>query len=210
MRHGSTLVALVGLSLGFVACSSALAGVPPLPDEARGTRVAPLLLLSRPDVRAELNLSPEQAADAEKAIEDLHQKAVAIKGRKDKAAIELRRLVDEGQKQFLDEKLTPDQRDRLLQVDLRWEGPAALTTRKAIADSLALTEAQLTALKRAVHDRDAQRDSGQDPAIADRLLTTRALGILTDDQKRMWDRMLGKPLTGKPASASAGASQASR
>ena len=55
------------------------AGPPPLTDERRWIGTAPLLLLSRPDVRAEVGLDATQAADADRALHELYEQALALK-----------------------------------------------------------------------------------------------------------------------------------
>ncbi len=90
LRHRAMLVlALVGISKAplpqaqaqatpadAVASKSAGSAVPTLPDDRLGVRIAPLLLLSRPDVRTEVKLTPDQEAQALAAISDLHGRAV--------------------------------------------------------------------------------------------------------------------------------------
>ncbi len=192
MRHGATL-ALVPLWFGIaLSPAPALAGGWSLPDESQGVRVAPLLLLSRPDVRADLKLNADQAADAGRVIDDLHRKAAALKGRTGAAAVAERKAVDELQKAWLESKLTEDQVDRLAQLDLRWEGVAALATRPAVAESLALSDEQKSALGRAIADHRAK---ARDTAAAEAQLNTRALTILSDAQKQQWERMLGRSFT---------------
>ncbi len=85
MRHGMTVVLLLlGLSVPpstSRAGSDAAAAVPrPLPDDRLGIQTAPLLLLSRNDVRADLGLSPEQASAAEVEISDLYSRALPLEG----------------------------------------------------------------------------------------------------------------------------------
>src|SRR5947209_5792562 len=104
MRQGATF-ALVPLCLGIM-LGPALAGPWSLPDESRGVRVAPLLLLSRPDVRDDLQLPAALSPEVDKAIVDLFEKAAALKGKTGEAAVAQRRLVDEGQKTWLEAHLS--------------------------------------------------------------------------------------------------------
>ena len=196
MRQGSTLALVPLCWLGLaLAAGPALAAGWSLPDEARGSRVAPLLLLSRPDIRAELHLDADQAAGADRAIAEFHQKAAALRGRTDPAARSLRRAVDQGQWTWIEFHLGDDQRERLDQLELRWEGPAALAHRPEVAKALTLTPEQSTALARAVADRNAQRAKAHEPAAVEAELARRALAVLTDAQKQKWDAMLGPPFT---------------
>ncbi len=198
MRQGSTL-ALASLWLGFAAGTSALAGAWSLPDESRGFRVAPLLLLSRPDVRDDLKFTPDQAVEADRAIADFHRQAVGLKGRTDAAAKAERRLVDERQWMWIELHLADAQRDRLGQLDLRWEGPAAIHTRPAVAEALALSADQKAALGRLAADRHAER--AKDPLAADRKFDAKATALLDEGQKRRWDRMLGRSFAPKALAA---------
>jgi len=202
MRHGTTLALVplcwIGLAL---ASGPALAGGWSLPDESRGSRVAPLLLLSRPDIRAELHLDADQAAGAERAIAEFHREAAALRGRTDPAAKALRRAVDQGQWTWIEFHLADDQRERLNQLELRWEGPAALATRPEVAKALALTPDQAAALTRAVVDRKARRARTHDHAAVEAEFATRALAVLTDAQKPKWEAMLGPPFTPRAVAA---------
>ena len=204
MRHGSTLrfLALCGLALA-VAPARARAGGEggaawALPDESRGARVAPILLLSRPEVQADLRLRPDQAADADRVIADIFRKAAPLRGRTDAAAVEARRVVDDEQRLWLETKLTEDQVGRLGEIDLRWEGIAAIASRPAVAEALSLSDDQRAALARAVAARKAQRalpaDRQRDPAAAERHFAQQAEAILNDGQRRHWERMLGRPV----------------
>ena len=74
MRQGRTphqllRAALLGGSGSSLSASTTVrAGGPMLPDDRLGVRTAPVLLLSRPDVRADLRLSPGQAEAAEREL----------------------------------------------------------------------------------------------------------------------------------------------
>jgi hypothetical protein len=200
MRQGMTfaLVPLIGLG---ILLSPAMAGSWSLPDESRGTRVAPLFLLSRPEVREDLQLTPDVCKQVEKEIEDLFNKALALRGKTGPEAIAERKLVDEGQKNWLKDHLLPDQVDRLAQIDLRWEGPAAIATRPSVASSLYLSDEQKAALNRAVTDRNAHRDKTKDHHAAEQQLAQRVTSVLSEGQKQSWEKMLGRPLALKTAAA---------
>ncbi len=202
MRQGTTFALVPLLGLGIL-LSPALADSWSLPDESRGTRVAPLFLLSRPEVREDLGLTTDVCQQVEKEIESLYTKAAALRGKTGAEAVAQRKLVDESQKAWLESHLAPDQVDRLAQIDLRWEGPAAIATRSSVAGSLALSDEQKAALHRAMADRNAHRDKTRDHHAADQQFTQRVLSILTESQKLSWDRMLGRPLVLKTADAAA-------
>ena len=78
MRHGSTL--LLVSTLFVTGAGSGTAGDAGLSADHLGMRTAPLLLLTRPDVRADLSITAEQAASADRAIQDLYRRAEALKG----------------------------------------------------------------------------------------------------------------------------------
>jgi hypothetical protein len=202
MRQGTTF-ALVPLCLMGIMLSPAHAGTWSLPDESRGSRVAPLFLLSRADVREDIQFPASQVSEVDKAIVDLFNKAADLKGMTGEAAIAQRKLVDQSQKAWLEAHLSLDQVDRLSQIDLRWEGPAAMTTRPSVADVLSLSDEQRAALHRAVLDRNAHRDKTKDVAAAEHQLNVRAMTILSDGQKKRWEQMLGRPIAVRTAAANA-------
>jgi hypothetical protein len=164
-----------------------------LPDARLGVRATPMLLLSRADVRGELRLSPEQAADAERAIDDLREKARALKGRTDAEVVALRGEIDTASRIWIDRKLTPAQRDRLTQLDLQWEGPAAVITRPGVAESLVLNDNQRRLLSQAVAEHHGRRGSGP-PVEADEVRLARFVHEqLSEAQERRWLVLIGPP-----------------
>ena len=74
MRHGSTPFAVCAavVLLSLIPARAPGADEPPLPDSRLGVRTAPLLLLSRPDVRADLGLNSEQTLSAQRTITALY------------------------------------------------------------------------------------------------------------------------------------------
>lgn len=205
MRHGSTL-ALVASCLLAATPGLARAGSGPgheagwiLPESSRGVRVAPILLLSRPEVQAELHMKPEQVADANGVIADAYHKASLLRGRTGQDVVEQRRAVDEEQRVWLETKLTEDQVGRLTEIDLQWEGVAAIATRTGVGEALALSSGQKAIVVRALADlrkhqsRPAERE--RDPAAAERHFTQQVWANLNDGQRRRWEKMLGRPIT---------------
>src|SRR5262249_46204621 len=151
MRHGRTPVR--SLIRGLLLAAPLV--VPPtlvpaqevrLPDNRLGTRVAPLLLLSRSDVQIDLKMTPEQVGAARHVIIELHEKDRTLKDKPDAQVITGRRAIDEASHEWINGNLSAEQKARLSQLDLQWEGPAALVSRKAIADALKLTDAQFKTL----------------------------------------------------------------
>ena len=201
MRHGSTpalVVACLLLWLGPIAAPVATGSDAAeswvLPDASHGRRVTPILLLSRPDVQADLRMKPEQVADAARIIAKLHHKAAALIGRTGEAAIELRRTVDEEQRLWLETKLTEDQVGRLTEIDLRWEGLASIVTRPALGESLALSDDQKSTLKRAAFERTGIRDQ-PDHAAVERRFAQKVMATLNEGQRKRWASMVGRPFT---------------
>ena len=205
MRHGSTL-ALIAIGWSFVwlgpiagrvdAGSDAAEGWV-LPDASQGRRVTPILLLSRPDVQADIHMKPEQVADAARVIANLHHKAATLRGRTDAAAIALRRTVDEEQRLWLETKLTEDQVGRLTEIDLRWEGLAAIVTRPALAETLSLSDDQKATLRRAAVERMGAPDHAADGdhSPAERRFTQQVMATLNEGQRKRWASLVGRPFT---------------
>ena len=195
MRDGARRALAALLLLGAAAIpASSLGDDAPLPDSRLGIRTVPLLLLSRPDVRADLGLDPAQSAEARRAIAELHAKAAALRGKTGAEAIAARRAIDEEQRRRLEALLSPEQQDRLVQIDLQWEGPSALISRKMVAESLNLDDRQRATLAQAVSDRDRRRAQAPDRGGDERQLAEQALAILTEPQRARWRAMLGRPL----------------
>lgn len=195
MRHGWTLAtALVLILIPIVSRG----GGPPLPDSRLGIRTAPILLLSRPDVRDDLGLDAKQAAAAERTITDLYIRAARLRGQAEEVARSAREAIDADQRRWLDENLTPAQRGRLAQIDLQWEGPAAVITRPVIAEALGLSADQRRTLSQAVSQRHAQRDRGEASPASERPLAEVVLATLTAEQKNKWKAMLGRPFVVRP------------
>jgi hypothetical protein len=174
--------------------ASSLGDDAPLPDSRLGIRTVPLLLLSRPDVRADLGMNPAQTAEARRAISELHAKAASLRGKTGAEAIAARRAIDEEQRRRLEALLSPEQQDRLVQIDLQWEGPSALISRKMVAEALNLDDRQRATLAQAVSDRDRRRAQAPDRGGDERQLAEQALAILTEPQRARWRAMLGRPL----------------
>lgn len=192
--------AMTGVVLGAIAGTLPVrAQEPGLSAERLGSRAAPILLLTRGDVRADLALSPDQADAADAAIRELYRRAETLRGQSNgPQVIAARKAIDESERQWLAANLSPDQQARLAQIDLQWEGPAALATRGSVAVTLGLTAEQVRTLRTAVEQR---RRGGPD---AERHLAQATLALLTPAQRDRWRAMLGRPLAiqvaGGPAS----------
>ena len=193
MRQGPTpavLVALLSLA-GSVALGAS--DEPPLPDSRIGLRTAPLLLLSRPDIRADLELTPEQSESSARAIRSFYVQAHALRGKGNSPeTIRERRAVDDEAAGWIHSRLSPEQKTRLAQLDLQWEGPSALVSRAVVVQALNLSSEQISTMRNAVALRNQLRDNGQ--ADADARLLQAALTCLSDSQREAWKGLLGKRL----------------
>ena len=201
MRHGATPILaalLIGVAMSPRACR---ADPQPLPDSRLGIPTAPLLLLSRPDVRADIGLDPKQAEAAERAITELYARASSVKQMKGKQASVARREVNDAMLRWLQTWLTDAQRSRLEQVELQWEGPSVVVRREAVARALDLSQTQRETLRRLVDEHHRRRDQGPYQWSAEHELAQRVLSILTEPQRRRWKAMLGRPFTPQLAGA---------
>jgi hypothetical protein len=208
MRHGPTLT-LVAACVPIVLLAPVAASAPggegqALPDSRLGVRTAPLLLLSRPDVRDDLGLSSEQTHSAERAITELYVRAMALRGQSDDSALAARRAIDEAQRRWLQTQLTPEQQARLAQIDLQWEGPSALMTRPVVAETLGLSNEQRQALSAAIARRNHLRAQGKGQPQDERQLAEQTLATLSAEQRQRWRAMLGRPFSVRVAAASDG------
>ena len=89
MRHGMTMA-----PAGLILVLALMAAGPEnptseiaMPDGRFGCRTAPILLLTRPDVQAELQLEPRQISGAKGAIARLRERAAGLKGKDGSAAV---------------------------------------------------------------------------------------------------------------------------
>ena len=203
MRQGSTrgrvALAAAVLCLGLSTPTRGAERDEPLPDARLGIRTVPLLLLSRPDVRADLGLSDAQTALASRAITDLYVQAAAVRGKTGAEALEMRKAVDDAQRRWIETNLSPLQRDRLVQIDLQWEGPSALVSRPVVSDTLGLTKPQREALKAAVGKWTDARARGDSAAAQEE--AGKAVNVLDAAQRERYKAMLGREFTPKIASA---------
>ena len=181
-----------------------------LSEERLGTRTVPLLLLSRPDVRAELKLTPAQETSALSAIDALYKKAESLRGKPNAPEVlTARREIDQAQGRWIAEELMPDQVNRLTQLDLQWEGPAALVTRKLVAETVGLTENQRRRIEESAREARAAVSRGAvGPRQAEAALARATLGALGEDQRERWKAMLGTPFAFEKIAARPGRSAA--
>lgn len=205
MRHGSTPSTdrtrsrhiapacwLLGVPLLALLAPTAASGQ--VSDARLGMRTAPILLLTRPDVQADLALTPEQTAGVSQAIRSLYAQAEALRGKPNTPeVVAARRAIDQTQSEWIQTRLSVEQQSRLQQIDLQWEGPTALLTRPMVAEALELDPNQRRALADAVVEHRRLAAQG-DPAPASvRQLAESTLSILSEEQEQRWKAMLGHP-----------------
>lgn len=179
-----------------------------LPESRLGFQIAPLLLLSRPDLRADVGLDARQSAEVERAIAGLYARAAVLRGRSDPAAIEARKAIDRAMQGWLESHLTDAQRSRLAQLDLQWEGDSVVVRRPMVAESLSLTPQQREVLGRAVADHRRKLLSGTLQPGDEERLAHQVFDVLSPDQRRRYLAMRGRPMQLAPTMADAGGAAA--
>ena len=197
MRQGqgptilSIMFCLIGLhSAGH---SAAMAGEWSLPDTRVGIRTAPLLLLSRPDVQADLRLEPVQISGIHDTINELTRRALALRGKTGPAVMTERRAIDEAQAEWLARNLSGNQLARLRQIELQWEGARAMLSRPTVADYLKLTPEQRQMLVRTITQSNLQRNRGASTPQDEQALSDAARSVLSKIQQELWANLLGTP-----------------
>jgi hypothetical protein len=192
MRHGQRWALFLALLWTYLGTGLAFGGEWALPDSRLGVRTAPLLLLSRPDVQAELRLEPAQVAAAMKTINELTERAATLKGKTGASVIAERRAIDEAQVDWLSNYLTGNQLIRLRQIELQWEGAAAMLSRPTVAEYLKLNSEQRQALVQMISERNAQRMRGL-PTKDQKTFNHMAKEVLSSTQKELWENLTGTP-----------------
>lgn len=165
-----------------------------LPDSRIGIRTAPLLLLSRPDVQTDLRMDGAQIQGAQAAIEELTRRAAALRGKTGSAVLAERRAIDEAQLEWLGKHLTGNQLERLRQIELQWEGIAAMLSRPTVAEYLRLTPEQRQALARIIAEQNAARRRTPAGSLEELGYTRKAYALLTPSQQELWSGLLGTPV----------------
>ena len=183
------LRALVACCILLEYAHTSLAQEIQVPESRRGIRTAPILLLCRPEIQKELALTPEVASEAKALASGLQRKATALHGKTGPGVQFERRTIDQEQTEWLNKTLTAQQLDRLLQLDLQWEGTGAFISRPMIAEYLSITPKQAETIKRLYKSRVKQQISqAESDQIQARILTQ-----LSEQQRDQWNALLGKP-----------------
>jgi hypothetical protein len=197
MRPGLSASSAVCLVAAFLAamgwCRIDWAQDVQLPRSRQGNRTVPILLLSRTDIQNELSLSPEVAAAAKTLAGELRRKASALHGKTGAGILMARRAIDDQQTQWLNKNLSQTQLDRLHQIDLQWEGPAAFVSRPIIADYLKLSTQQRREIAHIVADRADRSKQPQTPQISEAAFVQLILTKLSDEQRKQWRSLQGNP-----------------
>jgi hypothetical protein len=165
-----------------------------LPDNRIGIRTAPLLLLSRPDVQADLQLERSQILSAQNAIEELTRRGAALRGKTGPAVIAERRRIDEAELEWLGKNLTGKQLIRLRQIEFQWEGSGAMLSHPRVADYLKLNPGQRQALARIISQRNAMRRRGTPAASDEPAFNQMVQTVLSESQRELWANLLGSPV----------------
>jgi hypothetical protein len=185
-------IAFLGGVLGLGSMRTA-AGAEPL-DDRLGVRTPQLFLLVRSDVQKDLGLEPARIAEVNRFAAALYERALSLKGKGGPGAVAARQAIDEAESKWLSTHLTPEQRDRLGQIDLQWEGVSALLSRPVVIDFLGLTDEQRDQVSRlyseAMKDRGRRGPWTYEEHIE---LTRKALAVLSEKQKHLWAKVLGRP-----------------
>jgi hypothetical protein len=193
MRHGWTVFpTLILMGLGLCGFTRPARGGEPL-DDRLGVRTAPIFLLTRPDIQADLKLDSRQIALCRRAALALQRQASLLRGRKDAGANAARLQVDDEMTRWLSKALSPDQLARLDQIDMQWEGAAAMLTRPFLAESLNLTPEQERNIRECISEGRAQRARGAWTYDDHHNQARKASATLDERQGRLWAHVLGDP-----------------
>jgi len=193
MRQGSTVVtALITVGLTLAGFTQVARCGEPL-DDRLGIRTVPIFLLTRSDVQADLKLDPNQISESHRAASALYYKALSLRGKAGGGVVAARRAVDEDQTRWLSTHLTPQQLERLGQIDLQWEGAAAMLNRPVVAEYLGLTREQQEKVARYIAEGRQQRARATWTSAEHVGLARKAISVLSDKQKDLWIHVLGPP-----------------
>jgi len=206
MRKIGTLVA--ALAVGVVLAAPARA------QQGRGFGMfgggMGYALVGNKSVQQELKLSDEQTQKATKLAEDLRAKAtekmegLSQEERRGEKGREVRQAINEEAKTAVKECLKPEQLARLDQIILQQRGLQAFNDPK-IQEKLGLNDEQKSKVKELADDTQAKmreifQESQNDRAAAMPKMAAlrkesmeKAVGVLTDGQKKTWKELTGEP-----------------
>jgi hypothetical protein len=191
MRHGWTVFPTL-IIFGLALCGFTRSAHGAEPWNARlGVRTNPIFLLTRSDIQADLRLNSEQVTECQRAAREFQRRASRLIGRKDPAVVAARREIDGALTDWLGEHLSPQQLGRLDQVDIQWEGAAAMLSRPFLKEGLNLTDEQKKKVGACIALGNAPRARGvwsYDDHINE---IRKAIAILDDRQQKLWIDVLG-------------------
>ena len=195
MRAGRWIV--LGLAIlggGTVLGSMTSArGSEPL-DDRLGVRVAPVFLMIRSDIQKDLGLERAQIAEVNRFAAVLYGKALSLKGKAGPEVVAARRAIDEEESEWMSSHLKVEQRERLGQIELQWEGASAVLNRPAVAEYLGLTSDQRDQVAHVYGNAKRERVKAGPCTYEEHLEVTRkAIAVLSDKQKQLWVKVLGRP-----------------
>jgi len=191
MRHGSTVVkSLIALGFAFAGFTRVARSGEWL-DDRLGIRTVPIFLLTRSDVQADLKLDANQISECRRAASALYYKALSLRGNRKAGVIAARRVIDGDQSAWLSAHLTAQQLERLGQIDLQWEGAAAMLSRPVLRDYLSLTPEQEAKVARYITEGRDERARAIWTFTEHVNLTRKATTVLSDEQKDRWIHVLG-------------------
>jgi hypothetical protein len=192
-RHILCLAAAIGL-IGALA----------VPSQAQftGYGVGGQLLLLNKSVQQELKLSDAQIAKLKdsvgKVLENNRGELAKMRAAGHDERAKLMSAISEQTNKAVVGVLNPDQVKRLREIDLQERGPMALYDPE-VRKSLKITDEQLGKLKNLADDSLQQVQKAYDARDMKKVREVvrsaqqKLADILTDEQKRTWREMLGKP-----------------
>jgi Spy/CpxP family protein refolding chaperone len=174
-----------------------------------GFRPSPLMLLGQESVQKELKLTADQIQKVQAAAKKQWD---SFQGFQELSPEDQKKKFEESTKEnekFVAENLKPEQAMRLNQISMQRQGAGALTDEK-VAKELNLTDDQKSKVKEILEDTRNQmqglfQSGGFPPSEETRAkaqeirnaATTKALALLTADQKTKWKEMTGEPFKGE-------------
>jgi hypothetical protein len=195
MRAGRRIVLALAIFGGGMLSGSPkfAAGAEPL-DDRLGVRVAPIFLLLRSDIQKDLALERVQIAEVNEIAAELYGKARSLKGNVGPNVVAARRAIDEEGSDWVTFHLKSEQRERLAQIDLQWEGASALLSRRVVAEYLGMTSDQRDQVVLVYSDAKRGRVKKGPWTYEEHLeLTRKTLAVLSEKQKQLWVKVLGPP-----------------
>jgi hypothetical protein len=195
MLAGRRIVLALAILAGgtFLGSTTVVRGAEPL-DDRLGVRVAPVFLLIRSDIQKDLGLEPGQIAEVNRFAAALYAKALSLKGKVGPDVVAARRAIDEEESEWMSSHLKAEQRERLGQIDLQWEGASAVLNRRAVTEYLGLTSEQHDQVARVYSDAKRTRVREGPWHYEEHLeITRKAIAVLSEKQKQLWVRVLGPP-----------------